>query len=425
MAPVWNGSFATEKLNIATPQTKEFENLLGVALRKNPKRAHLLVSKALGKHYPQSPSTIAYAAALLSKQILELEELPSPDISFEELISCLEKNKPTPMVEKVVLPAHDFVVFGYAETATSLGACVADVLDANYVHSTRYPDEGSVNYGSFEEEHSHATSHYITPSDKKFFDEKVVVLVDDELTTGKTILNTITMFEAEAHHDVYYVATLTDLRTNSYKEKFHKFCRENNVDVRVVSLLAAEVVVPENAVQLAEPVLAELKTLAEPEHKGRGDLLIKLTKIETPQLRNGINEEDFDALKEAAVEASKYVLMHPSLSRILVLGNEEDTYFPLLVAEQLQLKGAEVKFSSTTRSPVVSYDNTGYAIRHRITYLLDSDENQKRYAYNIEPKRYDKIVLVTNNARETSQLSRLLRELLKIVPSVEIIERKN
>ncbi|MFE2308485.1 phosphoribosyltransferase domain-containing protein, partial [Streptomyces sp. NPDC059411] len=71
------------------------EELLGLALRRNPKRAHLLVSQVLGKHVPQSPATVYAAGYGLGERVREL-------LGEEEAASA--------------------VVLGYAETATGLGA---------------------------------------------------------------------------------------------------------------------------------------------------------------------------------------------------------------------------------------------------------------------------------------------------------------
>ena len=58
------------------PSAVGYQQLIGLALRKNPKRAHLLVSTVLGKHIPQKPSVVSAAAEALAQQILELHRNP-------------------------------------------------------------------------------------------------------------------------------------------------------------------------------------------------------------------------------------------------------------------------------------------------------------------------------------------------------------
>lgn len=67
---VWNGSYVADNLNIDISNPEHAEDLsvtdtIGLALRVNPKRAHLLVSKLLGKHIPASPSLIIQAGETL------------------------------------------------------------------------------------------------------------------------------------------------------------------------------------------------------------------------------------------------------------------------------------------------------------------------------------------------------------------------
>ena len=62
-----------------------------------------------------------------------------------------------------------------------------------YLHSTRRPVAGvAAGRADFTEEHSHATEHLLLPADPALLrGDRPLVLVDDELTTGRTALNTI------------------------------------------------------------------------------------------------------------------------------------------------------------------------------------------------------------------------------------------
>ncbi|WP_256966393.1 phosphoribosyltransferase domain-containing protein, partial [Streptomyces griseiscabiei] len=133
----------------------ELDGLLGLALRRNPKRAHLLVSNVLGKHVPQSPAVVHGHGFALGRRVRELLGEAG---------------------------ARTAVVLGYAETATGLGHAVADgVGEAPYLHSTRRPVEGVHQAGGFEESHSHATSHLLLPEDPTLLAGRgPLVLVDDE-----------------------------------------------------------------------------------------------------------------------------------------------------------------------------------------------------------------------------------------------------
>lgn len=428
----WNGEFVQNTLHINPPAIEGFNALLGLALRKNPKRAHLLVSTVLGKHIPQKPSVISAAAQELALQILVSTGTSPADKaswfkanSLFRLVTLMDQPERNAFLKHSdAQSAQQFTVFGYAETATGLGASVAEFLDADYIHSTRYPDAGAVEYGSFEEEHSHATAHHITPTNLEMLNnpDRIIVLVDDELSTGKTVMNTIQMFEANAHHEEYFVATLTDLRTAEAKKKFRKFEEEKNVKVTVVSLISAELDVPENAVQTAEPVIATLKTFPEQQYAKKAGLVFdreKKTGVAPVALRNGVSYDQLRQLEDHALNVAKNI---PSTyQRTLVLGTEEDMYYPLLVARVLQeTTPADVWFSSTTRSPVVTYHNDGYAIKDRVLYR--TADNEKRYAYNIQSGNFDRIILLKPTGVQDGTLSNLVDKLKEIVNVVEVVE---
>lgn len=135
----WSGDWVAGRLGVELVGDGELRELLGLALRRNPKRAHLLVSNVLGKHVPQRPSVVHGVGYELGERV-------------RDLLGEAE--------------ARRAVVLGYAETATGLGHAVADGLGvAPYLHSTRRLVDGVAQAGGFEEAHSHATSHLLLPED--------------------------------------------------------------------------------------------------------------------------------------------------------------------------------------------------------------------------------------------------------------------
>lgn len=113
---IWSGTWVADRLGVELVGDSGLTDLLGLALRRNPKRAHLLVSNVLGKHVPQSPSVVYGHGFSLGRRVREL-------LGDDE--------------------AARAVVLGYAETATGLGHSVADGVGlAPYLHSTRRPVPG-------------------------------------------------------------------------------------------------------------------------------------------------------------------------------------------------------------------------------------------------------------------------------------------
>ncbi|MEU3099827.1 cysteine protease StiP domain-containing protein, partial [Streptomyces sp. NPDC006967] len=94
--------------------------------------------------------------------------------------------------------------------------------------------------------------------------------------------------------------------------------------------------------------------------------------------------------------------------RVLVLGFEELMYTPLRLAGELErTTDADVRFSTTTRSPVLAVDDPGYAIRTRLVFPAHDDPADgpgDRYAYNVAGGGFDAVVAVVDSTADTPAL---------------------
>ncbi|MFE3128477.1 cysteine protease StiP domain-containing protein, partial [Streptomyces hydrogenans] len=110
--------------------------------------------------------------------------------------------------------------------------------------------------------------------------------------------------------------------------------------------------------------------------------------------------------------------------RVLVLGFEELMYAPLRLAGALEDAGLDVRYSTTTRSPVLAVDDPGYAIRTRLVFPAHDDPADgpgERYAYNVAGGGFDAVVAVVDSAADTPELHApdgLLAQLAAHIPRV-------
>ncbi|MCX7100815.1 MAG: phosphoribosyltransferase domain-containing protein [Methylobacter sp.] len=157
------------------PGRVPLNRLLGFAARVSSKRKFLLVSKVLGKHYPVSPKLMSWSYRALARMVLEHGA------------------------------GTGSVWIGMAETATGLGygvfeaGCREGVEQALFIQTTRYHLVGLKRL-EFEEAHSHATDFFLYyPEQPKhraqFLSAKTLVLIDDEISTGKTFLRLIKAYQ--------------------------------------------------------------------------------------------------------------------------------------------------------------------------------------------------------------------------------------
>jgi pyrimidine operon attenuation protein/uracil phosphoribosyltransferase len=441
----WQGEFVEKELGLDLSQsdsgTVSLKSIVGLSLRENPKRAHLLVSKVLGKHIPQSPTLIEKAGEILALMVFEKRN-ELPDTLSQEALSLLADavegderalNQLVALLDGTSVISPNLATFGYAETATALGAIVANKLGTYYIHSTRYPDEGSVNYGKFEESHSHASSHYLTPKDNSILNSlsNDIVLVDDEITTGNTIKNTISMMESISHHSKYYLVSLIDLRTEQDKSALMSFAVENGISLEVVALYSGSVKIPSNALELSKPIISRIKT-EKPleEHTGVKESILEsnLVDLPDPKLKNGV--DNFEQVSQMADTLSSQILQMGDLGKTLVVGLEEDMYLPLQVGKKLEeVNSGKVFFSTTTRSPVLSYDTNKYAIQKKLKFVVPEIEGDtpKRFAYNIDSS-FKTAIIVCKNEKEYNQLNHengLIQNLKKHIEKIILMTLTN
>ncbi|MEV6164249.1 phosphoribosyltransferase [Streptomyces sp. NPDC052052] len=415
---VWSGDWVAERLGVelvgdgGPGGAGELKELLGLALRRNPKRAHLLVSNVLGKHVPQKPSVVYGVGVELGRRV-------------RALLGDAE--------------AHRAVVLGYAETATGLGHAVADGLGvAPYLHSTRRPVDGVHRAGGFEESHSHATSHLLLPEDPDLLAGQRVpadtgrtgradgtavsadaplVLVDDEFSTGNTVLNTIRTLHDRYPRSRYVVVALVDMRSPADHGRLAEFAAEIGARVDLVALGSGTVTLPEGVLEKGQALVAahEETGPAAPETAvGSPRPAVTRVDLRWPAGVPDGGRHGFTPAHRAALEpalpamAQRIAAALGDARRVLVLGFEELMYAPLRLGTALEdLTDAEVRYSTTTRSPVLAVDDPGYAIRSRLVFPAHDDPADgpgERYAYNVAGAGFDAVVVTVDSTADTPEL---------------------
>ncbi|QQM43589.1 phosphoribosyltransferase [Streptomyces liliifuscus] len=413
---IWSGCWVAERLGVELVGDEGLGELLGLALRRNPKRAHLLVSHVLGKHIPQSPAVVygyGFALGLRVRDLLGEDE------------------------------ARRAVVLGYAETATGLGHSVADGVGlAPCLHSTRRPVDGVARAGGFEESHSHATSHLLLPENPGLLaGDGPLVLVDDEFSTGNTILNTIRDLHERYPRDRYVIVALVDMRSAADSGRLDDLAREIGARVDLVTAASGTVRLPEGVLEKGQALVARYESEAQASaseareaQEAQGEPARPVLRVELGWPagipdggRHGFTPDHRVRLEGAlpAMAARIADALPSDARRVLVLGFEELMYAPLRLGVALEkLTDAEVRYSTTTRSPVLAVDDPGYAIRTRLVFPAHDDPADgpgERYAYNVAGAGFDAVVAVVDSAADTPELHApdgLLARLSAHTPSV-------
>jgi hypothetical protein len=319
-----------------------FRALCDLAIRDNARRRFLFVSRVLGRHCPVRPSALRQVAAALARK-LRLRLKPAP-----------------------------VLFIGMAETATTLGQAVFREFLALggsgiYIESTRRGTGGEQAFG-FAESHSHATAHVIhlpsredDPADL-LRNASQLVVVDDEATTAKTAAGLVHELKAwRGDGGPVFDAWLAVLLRWKQGEE-HDTC-----------FTGIEALAEGNFTFTAEGELPKAPPASQ----------CIDTRVSAPRgVRHGS--------RHPQTLPADWEISARTAEKILVVGNGEYGFQPLLLAEAFENQGAHSWIQATTRSPILA----GGAIQHIRAFEALSGEGHREFLYNVpDDHDYDRVIL--------------------------------
>ena len=343
----------------------------------NPKRNFLFISKVLGKHIEVKPSICKEIGLKLARLIFDKEE---KNYRNNEKIS----------------------VIGFAETATGLGMAVASYIkNCYYITTTRECITEIKSILKFEEEHSHATTHKCFPLDKdKLLNSEKIILVDDEITTGKSMINIIKELKKVTNAKKFIILSILDWRNEDHRKVYDDLVNKENINVEVLSLISGDIKVNDSTIYIDtnDEVINDTTDVVNYNVLDRIDLKTSYEKeVESYLLHTGRFGVEFNEIQELESKCKDIANRLQGLIRcnekILVLGHGENIYIPCRIASYIK---GQVYFKSTTRSPIYCENSDYYPIKEKHIFY---HKGVKYYFYNkseIE-KKYDKVILITED----------------------------
>lgn len=329
-----------------------FGSLLDFAARANPKRAFLFLSKVLGKHYPSIPSEMMSVHRQLAATV--------PD------------------------GAGPVVFIGMAETATGLGQGVFEAwADAHpgshalYLQSTRYKVRGAERLG-FDESHSHAPRLFLHLPRREadqgaLAGARQVVLVDDELSTGNTFVNLVSVLRrvmpALSRVHIATIADFTGDRRALLSERMDSPCT-------IGALLCGSWRFEYHQDAAPGALVAGGSAQCSAGH----EVLIEDTGYGRLGCTSAVS------VPGALVER---LSSEPVEGTTLVLGTGEFMHAAFALGRALELRGVDVRVQSTTRSPILLWGAIGHALAVPDPY----GEGIQNYLYNVRPGQYARVLI--------------------------------
>lgn len=349
------------------------KDLVRIAKRENnTKRGYLVVDPLQGKHVPVEPS-----------KALNL---------FKSLAEKLQGK----------YEGERLLLIGFAETATAIGAQAAITLGTKYIQTTRevIPD---VSYLFFSEAHSHATEQKLVKDDidRVINETDRIVFVEDEVTTGNTIMNIIRIIRREYQRKIKFaVASLL----NGMTEEYLKIYREEEIELHYLvktdhsgySAIAEKYHCDGLSIRAIQEDHTQEKLAVSIQDKIWNELPHI---ISIPGWMNARRFVDAKQYETACKKFAETVIAETSVKqgeRVLVIGTEEFMYPALLTGQEIEKIGCDVRCHSTTRSPIAVSTEEEYPLHCRYELCSLYDPERKTFIYDLE--NYDRVIVMTDSA---------------------------
>ena len=357
------------------------DNIIVEHRSSNPRRDFLFVNKKQGKHIPCKASETINMCRSLYNVIIQ---------------GLYNKYGRRELNEKNIL------VVAFAETATAIGNIIADnIRQCRYVlQTTRETIDNSKQIITFEEEHSHATTQYLrTYDDDRAIDLggfDYVLFVDDEISTGNTIINFINAIEKVKSGLSYGVASICNWQNAEDRAKFD----ERDIDVfALITGNLKDANIKMFSDENKPKILDEAQLLDN--NAGICDYTVNCVDMdgvfETERLGHRPNR---DLTKAFRVIDS---IVNSSDNRVRIIGTEEFMYIPIKIGEYIENKyGCTVLCQATTRSSIDVLESGTLSSRKMQNELVSKhylpsvyDNNRKTYLYNIA-ETVDRVIIVSD-----------------------------
>lgn len=345
----------------------------------NPKRSYLLIDPLQAKHLAVSPSAALNMMYTLGTHLY---------MEFPEA-GC---------------------IVGFAETATAIAGAAASVFpeDTLYVQTTRekLPEAHSVL--NFMEEHSHAVEQRLDIGKMKLPEGAQVLLIDDEISTGKTVANMVSVMRKvlpSLRNSVFSVGSVLNRMPDAVRQGLAAEKLEFSA-LLTMEQTDYEALVREWEVSAPREIASEAADYTEWECSVR---------LKNPRYGLSVGEmfENLNAFTEACFR----LLAEVSRGRVLVLGTEECMLPALLLGEKLEKQTeAAVLCHATTRSPI-GIGTGSYPIRNGFQLRSFYEAERRTYLYNIAD--YDRVIVVTDS-QHTEQARVAMADIGTLFPDSEL-----
>lgn len=347
----------------------------------NKKRPYLILNKLQAKYIPVNPEDALEMFDALAKEV------------------------------KLETKTGSAVVVGFAETATAIGAELANALSKTYpemsiyfLPTTREDYEGKTRI-EFTEDHSHAVEQLLYTENDILYKADYIIFAEDEVTTGNTIRHCVSQLK-EHTSAKFKVASLMNCMDEAEMSAF------SALGIDAYWLIKTDKEGFENySLEYDQSDVIPESYINSPLYKEDIDdtmtfLEYRRYNVDNPRLGVSIDDyvESCDNLLVDLIDIYKDPMK--ARDKILCIGTEECMYPAIRLAKKLNEAGKTAVVQSTTRVPTCVHgkDETTLTSRYEVESLYGK---RKNYIYNMN--KYDFVFILTDGKILPEKLLNVLR----------------
>lgn len=377
----------------------------------NPKRDFLFVNRYQGKHIPTEINDYTKFISDITNKVIEETG-----------------------------GRKDIMIIGFAETATAIAQEIWYGIGTKgyYMQTTREQaeDMGSIGNGTvriidFKEEHSHATDHtlygritdfcecdeYKEPikdenGKYRLKDTGYILFVDDEITTGNTIINMIKQLETKFNLEGIRlgVASVCNWQNTEDKQKFER------LGIETISLIQGEI--KDKHLKLGVDVVDSEHWNIEYNNTRKQIHILGINTMGWGRSIQGIERcgrvkgNNTTSYVKIAASVKEYIerIVDTENKKICVVGTEEFMFIPNAVAQAINSDNG-VYVQATTRSSINIMTEKSAEVSglfNKVSIESAYDRDRKTYLYNLG--EYDEVFVITDAIKNIQRFAQQITQ---------------
>lgn len=320
---------------------------------------------------------------------IQAKHIPTRFSDFRKLTDTLYDK-----INTAFSPKGRILIIGFAETATALSARIMEKFcyskahendDIWYIQTTRRTVKNAKPI-EFLEEHSHATEQklYWNPATS---DINTIIIIDDEITTGNTVINMVRLLKQFYPEAQYHCASILNWQNSDNRKRF----ADNNITATAVitGKLKASVPVMNDIIEKDYNNTCAVHDSNRFTQSCMDKAYLKSDGTES--FLTGCDRNKFKRYLECMKTVFAKNTSYNKDKKYLIVGTEECMYPAIILSSMIENSVCQ----STTRSPISVSDTDGYLINDE-TSLCSNYGTYQVHLYGIPENKYDEIILVTD-----------------------------